>query len=59
MSEVSGLSDWQLLIARNEIYARHGLGFKDESLREYFQSKSWYHEFASCLANYQDHRTHG
>lgn len=48
MSEVSGLSDWQLLIARNEIYARHGLGFKDESLRGYFQSKSWYHELYSA-----------
>ena len=29
-------------IARNEIYARHGLIFKSADLRAYFESKDWY-----------------
>lgn len=41
-SELEGLSDWELLVARNEIYARHGRGFTNERLQEYFDSKSWY-----------------
>lgn len=32
----------QLRLARNEIYARHGVVFDIEDLDEYFQSKSWY-----------------
>lgn len=42
--ELSQLSDEQLLLARNEIYARHGRGFKDSFIRGYFESKSWYHQ---------------
>lgn len=41
-ADVSGLSKEQLRIARNEIMARHGRTFKDASLQEYFNSKSWY-----------------
>ena len=41
-SDVSGLSDWELLLARNEIYARHGRKFDDPDIRAYFESKSWY-----------------
>lgn len=41
-ADVSGLSDWELLLARNEIYARHGRKFDDPSIRAYFESKSWY-----------------
>ncbi|MDO4850875.1 MAG: YARHG domain-containing protein [Actinomycetota bacterium] len=37
-----GLSRDQLRIARNEIFARHGRGFKDAGLQSYFDSKSWY-----------------
>ncbi len=36
------LTDEELRLARNEIYARHGRMFKDEMLQEYFNSKSWY-----------------
>ena len=43
-SELSGLSDWDLKVARNEIFARHGRGFKDSALQEYFNSKSWYQQ---------------
>ncbi len=36
------LSDEELRIARNEIYARHGRTFRDQALQDYFNSKSWY-----------------
>lgn len=40
--EVQYLSDYELMIARNEIYARHGRKFNDRELRTYFNSKAWY-----------------
>jgi len=43
-SDLRGLSSWQLDIARNEIYARHGRPFKRADLRNYFRGKSWYRE---------------
>lgn len=43
-AEVSGLSEWDLSIARNEIYARHGRGFADQELAAYFASQSWYRQ---------------
>lgn len=36
------LSDWELCLARNELYARHGRKFQDPDLRRYFESQSWY-----------------
>lgn len=42
--ELSGYSDWDLYIARNEIYARHGRGFVRQNLRDYFAGCSWYTE---------------
>ncbi len=42
VSELNKLSDKQLRLARNEIYARHGRIFKDAELKAYFESKSWY-----------------
>lgn len=41
-SELEGLSDYELYIARNEIFARHGRGFASEELQSYFDSKDWY-----------------
>ena len=37
-----GLTVDELWYARNEIYARHGRGFKDSTLQSYFDSKPWY-----------------
>ncbi len=37
-----GLTVDELWYARNEIYARHGRGFKDSALQSYFDSKPWY-----------------
>jgi hypothetical protein len=42
-SELTGLTDWEIRVARNEIYARHGLMFKTQALQDHFNSKSWYH----------------
>ena len=42
-SELESLSDHDLFLARNEIYARHGYVFEAGELSEYFSSKSWYH----------------
>lgn len=41
-SELSGLSDWELYVARNEIYARHGRTFQKDDLQSYFDGQSWY-----------------
>lgn len=41
-SQVRSLSNYQLGIARNEIYARHGYIFKLDTFRSYFESQSWY-----------------
>lgn len=40
--DLEGLSQEQLRIAVNEIYARHGRKFNSEELQTYFNSKSWY-----------------
>ena len=36
------LSDWERKVMYNEIYARHGLIFKDAKLRDYFSAQKWY-----------------
>jgi len=40
--DLAGLSNWQLTLARNEIYARHGRPFDNANIRAYFQSTGWY-----------------
>ncbi len=42
-SELVNLTDEELQLARNEIYARHGRKFNTPSVQEYFDTKSWYH----------------
>ena len=41
-SDLRGLSEWEIKLARNEIYARHGRRFKDPALQEYFDAQRWY-----------------
>lgn len=41
-SELQEYSTDSLWLARNEIFARHGRGFKDPYLQDYFNGKSWY-----------------
>ena len=40
--DLQGLSDWDLTLLRNEIYARHGRHFLEPELQQYFESQSWY-----------------
>lgn len=40
--ELRYLSDWELTLARNEIFARHGRIFQDPLLRAYFSVRTWY-----------------
>ena len=42
-SELDRLSKEEVKLARNEIYARHGRKFDDESLTAYFSQFDWYH----------------
>lgn len=41
-AQVKSLSNYQLGIARNEIYARHGYIFQVDQFRRYFESQNWY-----------------
>ncbi|MGN1140176.1 MAG: YARHG domain-containing protein [Oliverpabstia sp.] len=41
-ADLNPLSEWEVRIARNEIYARHGRIFKTEEIASYFEGKSWY-----------------
>lgn len=41
-NEASALTDWELIVARNEIYARYGLNFSTKELVDHFKSKSWF-----------------
>lgn len=42
-SDLMGLSAEECRLARNEIYARHGRMFEDESLQKYFENFDWYY----------------
>lgn len=41
-ADLEGLTKEQLRLARNEIYARHGMIFGVDDLDKYFATKSWY-----------------
>ena len=41
-SDIYMLSNEDIRIAKNEIYARHGRMFDSQELQDYFNSKSWY-----------------
>jgi len=41
-SDLAGMDSWDLIIIRNEIYARHGYKFKLQKLRDYFNQQGWY-----------------
>lgn len=40
--DLRGKTKDELALARNEIFARHGYVFTDETYKKYFSSKSWY-----------------
>lgn len=41
-NDIKGMSKYDLALARNEIYARHGRKFQTAEYSNYFSSKSWY-----------------
>lgn len=41
-AQVDALSLYEMYLARNEIYAKHGRIFKNSDLQQYFGSQSWY-----------------
>jgi hypothetical protein len=41
-TDLEYMSNWELTLARNEIYARHGRPFTNPQIREYFEGKAWY-----------------
>lgn len=41
-NEISNMSQQELRIMRNEIYARHGFIFHKEDMKQYFGSQTWY-----------------
>ena len=40
--DLDGKSKWELVIMRNEVFARHGRRFKRLDIQEYFNNQSWY-----------------
>lgn len=42
--DLEGLTEEEVCLARNEIYARHGRMFEMQWIREYFLNTSWYEE---------------
>ena len=43
--DIAGLSQQDLMLARNEIFARHGRIFNDPDVRSYFESQVWYYGY--------------
>lgn len=41
-ADLRNLSDWELLVMRNEVYARHGRRFQNARLKAYFATWPWY-----------------
>lgn len=41
-ADFAHLSDWELILARNEIFARHGRTFQDADIQAYFDGCDWY-----------------
>ncbi len=41
-ADIASLTDDEICIAQNEIWARHGRKFKNNWLQEYFNKQSWY-----------------
>ncbi len=53
-SELYGMSEHEVCIARNEIYARHGYIFQTEKYNAYFKNFSWYVPRTTTLPTLND-----
>lgn len=47
-ADLMGLSQDELRLARNEIYAKHGRKFETEDLNQHFSSQPWYYGYLSA-----------
>lgn len=54
VSDLEGMSTWELKCARNEIYARHGRKFDNSGLQNYFNSQAWYSGTVSASSFKED-----
>ena len=43
VSDMGGLTSWDLKVMRNEIFARHGYIFKTNEMKYYFNQQDWYY----------------
>ena len=43
MEDLYLLSKDEVALLRNELYARHGYSFKNETYRNFFMDKTWYY----------------
>jgi small-conductance mechanosensitive channel len=50
-SELSDMTERELKIMRNEIFARHGYIFKTKDMKNYFSAQSWYRPMYSNVTN--------
>lgn len=50
MEEIINLDKRELKIMRNEIFARHGYRFRDQSLRDYFEKQVWYRDISDDVS---------
>ena len=53
-SDLNNLTKQQLILARNELFARHGYTFTTPEIKSYFESKIWYHPDASYNGELND-----
>ncbi len=52
--DLYGMTEHEVCLARNEIYARHGYIFKSEKYNEYFSNFSWYHPTTTEMPDLQN-----
>lgn len=50
-ADLDKLTQTEVVLARNEIYARHGYSFQSENIRSYFESQDWYYADPSVNAS--------
>lgn len=49
-NDLYGYSRYEIMLMRNELYARYGCYFQDEEIRSYFLDQSWYTPNVNMLA---------
>ena len=47
--DLYGMTEHEVCLARNEIYARHGYIFKSEKYNDYFSNFSWYYPYTTVM----------